>query len=200
MRLSEKYKKTVAKELMQELGTKNPHAIPCLKKVSINVGMGKYLAGSKDYSQVMENITVIAGQKGYVRKARTAISNFKVRKGMPVGISVTLRGRRMDDFLTKLVCIVLPRVRDFRGISARSFDQKGNYSIGLREYTVFPEINADDVTKTHGLQVNIETTARNPQEGYLLLKKLGFQFRDEPKKQKVKKHARAMHEAKPSAL
>lgn len=181
MNLSEKYNKEVAKELMQELGIKNINAVPKIKKVSINVGIGSYLAGSKDYSQVMENITQIAGQKANVRNARIAVSNFKLRKGMPVGMSVTLRGKKMDDFLTKLVHIVLPRVRDFRGISPKSFDQQGNYTVGIKEYTVFPEVNPDDVIKIHGLQINIETTAKTPYEGYLLLKKLGFPFKDEVK-------------------
>ena len=181
MKISEKYNKEVSKELMKELGIKNVNALPKIKKVSINVGIGSYLAGSKDYSQVMENVTLIAGQKGVLRKARMSVSNFKLREGMPVGISVTLRGKKMDDFLTKLVNIVLPRVRDFRGISAKSFDKQGNYSLGLKEYTVFPEVNPDDVIKIHGLQVTIETTASTQYEGYLLLKKLGFPFKDKLK-------------------
>ena len=187
MKISEKYNKDVAKELMKTLDRKNVNAVPRITKVSINVGIGSYLAGSKDYSQVMENVSRIAGQKANVRKARIAVSNFKLRKGMPVGVSVTLRGQKMDDFLTKLVDVVLPRVRDFRGISAKSFDKQGNYSIGLKEYTVFPEVNPDDVVKVHGLQINVETTANNEQEGYLLLKALGFPFKDEPKKSKEAK-------------
>ncbi len=182
MKISEKYTKEVAKELASELGIKNVNAVPKIKKVSINVGIGSYLAGSKDYSQVMENITLIAGQKAMLRKARMSVSNFKLREGMPVGISVTLRGEKMDDFLTKLVNIVLPRVRDFRGITSKAFDKQGNYCLGIKEFTVFPEVNPDDVIKTHGLQVNVETTAGSPYEGYLLLKKLGFPFKDEVKK------------------
>lgn len=181
MKLSEKYNKEVRKELMRELGIKNVNAVPKIKKVSINVGIGTYLAGGKDYSQVMENVGLIAGQKPVVKKSKKAISNFKLRAGMPVGISVTLRGGRMDDFLTKLVNVVLPRVRDFRGISAKCFDRQGNYSIGVKEHTVFPEINADDISKLHGIQINIETSANNPYEGYLLLKKFGFPFKDEIK-------------------
>lgn len=184
MRLSEKYNKEVKKELMSELKIKNVNAVPKLKKVSINVGIGKYLAGSKDYSQVLENITLIAGQKAIVKKAKKSISNFKLRQGMPVGVCVTLRGIKMDDFLTRFVNIVLPRVRDFRGLSARAFDKNGNYSIGLREFTVFPEVNADDVTKVHGIQINIETSAKSAQDGFSLLKKLGFPFKDAPRKPK----------------
>lgn len=179
MKISEKYNKEVAKALMQELGIKNVNAVPKIRKVSINVGIGTYLAGGKDYSQVMENIGLIAGQKPVVRKSTKAISNFKLRAGMPVGISVTLRGEKMDDFLTKFVNIVLPRVRDFRGISSKSFDKNGNYSVGMKEYTVFPEVSPDDVVKLHGLQINIETSAKDKYEGYLLLKKLGFPFKDE---------------------
>src|SRR3990167_2597772 len=123
MKISEKYNKEVAKELMQELDTKNVNAVPKIRKVAINVGIGTYLAGGKDYSQVMENISLIAGQKPVVKKSRTAISNFKLRAGQPVGISVTLRGKKMDDFLTKFVNIVLPRVRDFRGISAKRSEE-----------------------------------------------------------------------------
>ena len=191
MKISEKYNKEVSKELMKELGIKNVNAVPKIKKVSINVGIGSYLAGSKDYSQVMENVTLIAGQKGVLRKARMSVSNFKLREGMPVGISVTLRGKKMDDFLTKLVNIVLPRVRDFRGISSKSFDKQGNYSLGIKEYTVFPEVNPDDVIKIHGLQVTVETTATNQYEGYLLLKKLGFPFKDEMKNPNAKEVAHA---------
>ncbi|MDP4007706.1 MAG: 50S ribosomal protein L5 [Candidatus Peregrinibacteria bacterium] len=182
MKISEKYNKEVAKELMSELNIKNVNAVPKIKKISINVGIGTYLAGGKDYSQVLENISLIAGQKPVVKKAKKAVSNFKLRIGMPVGISVTLRGAKMDDFLTKFVNVVLPRVRDFRGISGKSFDKEGNYSVGMKEYTVFPEVNPDDVVKLHGLQINIETTAKNQYEGYLLLKKLGFPFKDEVKK------------------
>ncbi|MBT6068147.1 50S ribosomal protein L5 [Candidatus Peregrinibacteria bacterium] len=186
MKLSEKYKKEVVKELMKELGIKNINAVPRIKKAAINVGIGSYLAGSKDYSQVMENITQIAGQKAVVRKAKIAVSNFKLRKGMPVGISATIRGAKMDDFLTRLVNVVFPRVRDFRGISVKSFDKNGNYTVGIKEYTVFPEVNPDDVIKIHGLQINIETSAKTPYEGYLLLKKLGFPFKDEVKKPEIK--------------
>lgn len=182
MRISEKYNKEVAKELMKELGIKNINAVPKITKVSINVGIGTYLAGSKDYSQVMENVSLIAGQRPIVKKSKKAISNFKLRAGMPVGISVTLRGGRMDDFLTKFVNAVLPRVRDFRGISGKGFDRQGNYSVGVKEYTVFPEVNPDDVVKLHGLQINVATTASTPYEGYMLLKKLDFPFKDEVKK------------------
>jgi large subunit ribosomal protein L5 len=178
LNLIEEFQKNILPNLQKKLGIKNKMAVPRLKKVSINVGIGKYLEGSKDYSQVVKNIQEITGQKPVVTKAKKAISNFKVREGMPVGIMVTLRGRRMYDFINKLVNIVFPRVRDFRGISKKSFDGKGNYSVGLKEYTVFPEINPDDIVKMHGLEISIATTGKNNEEAYTLLKEIGFPFKE----------------------
>jgi len=178
LNLKEKFAKEIAPELKKQLAVKNINAVPRLTKVLINVGIGKMLAGGKDYSDIEKNITLIAGQKPVVAKAKKAISNFKLRQGMPVGIHATLRGQRMYDFVSKFVNIVLPRTRDFRGISAKSFDGKGNYSLAIKEHTVFPEINPDDIIKHHGMQVTFVTTAKTNEEGYHLLKAMGFPFQE----------------------
>ncbi len=163
---------------MSEKEAKNIMAKPKVTKVTINVGIGTYVkAHNKDFSNIVENIMAISGQKPIVTKAKKAVSNFKLREKEPTGIKVTLRGERMEDFITKLVNIVFPRVRDFRGLSPKAFDGNGNYSIGFREHTVFPEISPDDVMKLHGLQVNIITSAITDEEGLELLKTLGFPFK-----------------------
>lgn len=167
-------------ELISELGRSNPHALPVLKKVSVHVGIGSMVTGgNKDFSHVEKVLVDITGQKPVVRKARMAISNFKLRKGLPVGIHVTLRGDRMNDFIGRLVNIALPRVRDFRGVSARGFDGHGNFSLGLEDAAIFPEIDQETLTRSHGMQINVCTSARNNREAFLLLKALGFPFRDE---------------------
>jgi large subunit ribosomal protein L5 len=172
------FDKKTAEELKKTLGVKNVMAIPRITKVTINVGIGTYIKShNKDFSNIVENITAITGQKPVITKAKKAVSNFKLRENEPVGISVTLRKKRMEDFVTKLVKIVFPRTRDFRGLSPKAFDGKGNYSIGFKEHTVFPEISPDDVMKLHGLQVNIITSAKTDEEGYELLKALGFPFK-----------------------
>jgi len=172
------YQRNIAPALMKELHIKNINAVPKVQKIIINVGIGKLLAGGKDYSEVVQNISLIAGQKPVVAKSRKAISNFKLRENMPVGIYVTLRGDKMYNFINKLVNITIPRTRDFRGISPRSFDGHGNYSLPMREHTVFPEINPDDIVKLHGLQITIVTSAKNDDQGYLLLKAMGFPFQE----------------------
>lgn len=179
--LQKQFKKEIIPRLMEELKIKNPMAVPRITKVKINVGIGTYLAGSKDYSEVVKNITEISGQKPIVTRSRKAISNFKIRIGLPVGVAVTLRKKRMYDFVGKLVNIVLPRTRDFRGLSPRSFDKKGNYSLGISEFTVFPEIRPEDIVKNHGVEITIVTSAKNDAEGYALLKNLGFPFKKEKK-------------------
>lgn len=180
--LQEKYEKTIVPELKKALTEENLHALPTLKKVSVSVGIGSMVgSGNKDFSHIEKNLASITGQKPYLRKARKAISNFKLRAGMPVGLTVTLRGRRMYDFVERLANVALPRVRDFQGISVRGFDGQGGYSLGIKESSIFPEIRSDDVSKTHGLQVNISTNAQSNKEAYLLLKSLGLPFRDELK-------------------
>ncbi|MBT5016395.1 50S ribosomal protein L5 [Candidatus Peregrinibacteria bacterium] len=175
------YKK-VLPNLKTDLGIKNDHATPQITKVNINVGIGSYVRrGDKNYDQVIENISALTGQKPVVTKSRLAVSNFKLREGDPVGVVVTLRGKRMYEFLTRLVGVALPRIRDFRGISANGFDGHGNYTLGIKEVTVFPEVNPDNVTRNHGLQITISTTAKDNVSAYKLLKNLGFPFKNQPK-------------------
>lgn len=171
------YKTEVLPALQKELGIKNPMAVPKVEKVKINVGIGTLTKRTKDFSDVIENIAKISGQKPVVTNAKLAISNFKLRQGMPVGITVTLRGKNMYEFLYRLVNIVIPRVRDFRGLNPRSFDGQGNYSIGFKEALVFPEINPDDVMNIHGIQITVCTTATDNTQGRALLDKIGFPFK-----------------------
>jgi len=180
--LKETYNKEILPELMKELGFANIHDVPKISRININVGIGTYVKDSKDYSPVVDNIALITGQKPVLRRAKKAISNFnKLREGDPNGIAVTLRNDKMYDFLSKLIHIVLPRVRDFRGLNTKSFDGNGNYSLGLKEHTLFPEIILDDVVKTHGLQVTIVTTAQSDEHGKALLDKFNFPFKKKKK-------------------
>lgn len=169
--------KDIANKVQQALHISNIYAIPRIEKVVINVGMGTYLRTSKDYSDIVENIKKISGQQPIVTFAKKSISNFKLREKTPIGVKVTLRGKRMYNFIDKLVKMILPRIRDFRGLSKKSFDPRGNYTIGLREVLVFPEVNPDDVNKIHGLEITITTTAQKKEEGYVLLKEFGFPFK-----------------------
>jgi len=172
------FQEELAPKLKETLNLKNVNAVPKLKKITINVGIGSYIqANGKDFSNIIENIKKITGQKPVINLARKAISNFKIREQAPVGVSVTLRGPRMYDFMNKLINITFPRVKDFRGLSKRSFDGNGNYSIGLKEHVVFPEINPDDVLQLHGLQIVITTTANNNEEGLALLEAFKFPFK-----------------------
>lgn len=176
--LKTRFNKEIAPELKKTLKLKNVMAVPKIIKITLNVGLGTYLkTHNKDYSNVVDNITKITGQKPVLTKAKQAISNFKTRKGEIVGIKVTLRGNRMYDFLNKLINITFPRVRDFRGISPKAFDGKGNYSVGFKEHMVFPEISPDDVMKIHGIEVCISTTAKDNEQGFELLKAFGFPFK-----------------------
>lgn len=173
----ETFSKEVIPALQKELGIKNKMAVPRLDKVKLNVGIGTITKNTKDFSDVVSNVAKITGQKPVVTNAKMAISNFKLRKGMPTGITVTLRGKRMYEFIYRLVNIVLPRVRDFRGLNPKSFDGHGNYSVGFKEALVFPEINPDDVLNVHGIQVTVATTAKNDEEGRALLTQIGFPFK-----------------------
>lgn len=183
------YRKNILPALKKELGKKNNMAVPTVKAVKVHVGIGSIMTrGNKDYDNVIANVSSITGQKPIVTKAKKAISNFKTRIGLPVGVVTTLRGKRMFDFINKFVNVVLPRVRDFRGISRRAFDESGSYSVGLKEHTVFPEINPDDIEKAHGVQVTFITSAKNKNDGYALLAALGFPFKkDELISEKKKK-------------
>ncbi|MBN1258635.1 50S ribosomal protein L5 [Candidatus Peregrinibacteria bacterium] len=177
MSFQETFKTQIAPTLQKEFNLPSRMAVPRVTAVKVHVGIGSLLKKTKDYSDVISNIAKIAGQKPVVTKAKKAISNFKLREGMPVGIMVTLRGNRMYEFLYRLVNIALPRVRDFRGLSPKAFDGHGNYTIGFKEAIVFPEINPDDVLNVHGMQITIVTTAGDDQKGRALLTHLGFPFK-----------------------
>lgn len=172
-------KTEIAPAVKKELGLKSNLAVPRIVKVKINVGIGTLSKQVKDFSEVIENVAKITGQKPVITKAKIAISNFKLRQGVPVGITTTLRGRRAYDMVDRLVNIVLPRVRDFRGLSIKSFDGKGNYSIGFKEAIVFPEISPDSIVNVHGVQITIVTSAKNDEQGIALLKTIGFPFKKE---------------------
>lgn len=175
--LQTRFKEEILPKLKETLGIKNSMAVPKVTIININVGIGTYVkAQKKDPEIVLENLKIISGQKPVITKAKKSISNFKIREGDPVGAIVTLRGKRMYDFLNKLINIVLPRVRDFRGLSRKSFDGHGNYSIGFKEHIVFPEISPDDVINIHGVQINIATNAKNDEQAFELLKAMGFPF------------------------
>ncbi len=176
-RLRERYRSEVAPALMRELGYGNIMAVPRLEKIILNMGLGEAVQNPKIIDSAVEELTAIAGQKPVITKAKKAISNFKLREGMPIGTMVTLRGDRMYEFLDRLVAAALPRVRDFKGVPDRSFDGRGNYSLGLREQVIFPEINLDKVDKIKGLTIVICTTARTDAEGKALLRGLGMPFR-----------------------
>ncbi|MBA4336287.1 50S ribosomal protein L5 [bacterium] len=178
MKLKEKYSKEILPALQKDLGIKNVNAVPKITKVIVNAGLGSaYTSGIKDFTEFAENFKAITGQSPIIRKSKKAISNFKLREGLPNGVMVTLRGAKMYDFLDKLINIVFPRIRDFRGISKKSFDGRGNYSVGIKEHTVFPEINPDDLNKIHGLQICVNTNAGNDKDALALLTALGFPFK-----------------------
>lgn len=177
MTLKDTYNNEIAAKLMKDLGCENIMEVPKLEKVVLNMGIWTYIRnGNKDYSVLLEHLSLISGQAPVVKNAKKAISNFKLRAGMPVGLTVTLRGDNMYNFLEKLVTIVLPRVRDFRGISSKSFDSEGNYNFGIKEHTIFPEVPQDDVVKNHGLQITVKTTAKSAEAGKALLTEMGFPF------------------------
>ena len=175
-RLKTKYLNDVVPAMMKEFSYKNAMQVPRLEKITLNVGVGEATQNAKAIDSAVAEITAIAGQKPVVTKAKKAIANFKLREGVPIGCMVTLRRERMYEFLDRLIHVALPRVRDFKGVSDRSFDGRGNYSLGLREQIIFPEIHADKVEKTRGMTVTIATTAKTDQEGRTLLKLMGMPF------------------------
>ncbi|MBI4490757.1 MAG: 50S ribosomal protein L5 [Deltaproteobacteria bacterium] len=175
-RLKKKYQEEVVPAMMKEFGYKNPLQVPRLEKITLNVGLGEAVQNVKVLDAAAAEIMAITGQKAVITRAKKAIANFKLREGVPIGCMVTLRRERMYEFLDRLIHVALPRVRDFKGVSDRSFDRRGNYSLGLREQIIFPEIQADKVEKARGLTVSIVTTARTDQEGKALLKYLGMPF------------------------
>src|SRR5262245_17766488 len=176
-RLREKYRQEIVPALMRDLGFKNVFAVPRLERIVLNMGLGEATQNPKVLDSAVEELTAISGQKPVVTRAKKAIANFKLREGVPIGAMVTMRGDRMYEFFERLVNAALPRVRDFKGVPDRAFDGRGNYSLGLREQVIFPEINLDKVDKIKGLTVVICTTARTDAEGKALLRALGMPFR-----------------------
>jgi large subunit ribosomal protein L5 len=175
-RLKERYESEVRDRLKEELGLSSVMQVPRISKITLNMGVGEAKTDAKALDSAMDELTIIAGQRPHVRRARKSIAGFKVREGMPVGTRVTLRGARMWEFLDRLVSIALPRIRDFRGLDPGSFDGRGNFSLGIREQLIFPEINYDDVATVRGLDVAITTTAETDEQAEALLRALGLPF------------------------
>lgn len=181
--LKTRYKEEVIAKLKEKFGYTNPHQIPKLEKIVINMGMGEGAQNVKYLDAGVKEMEAIAGQKPVVTRAKKSIATYKIRAGMPVGAMVTLRGQRMYDFYQKLVCITLPRIRDFRGVSDKSFDGRGNYSLGLKEQIIFPEVNYDDIDAVRGMNICVVTTANTDEEALELLALLGMPFRRSKQKQ-----------------
>lgn len=176
-RMKERYRTEVAPALLKEFSYENPMRVPGLHKITVNIGMGEAVQDAKRMEHAVRDLTEITGQKPVVTRAKRSVASFKLRQGMPIGVMVTLRDRRMWDFLDKLANVALPRLRDFQGISPDSFDGRGNYTLGIREQLVFPEIDYDKIDKVRGMEITIVTTARTDEEGRRLLKLLGMPFR-----------------------
>ncbi len=177
-RVKDKYKKEIVPNLMKDFSFKSIMQVPKLKSIVLNVGMGEAIQDIKPLEAAAKELATISGQKAVITRAKKSIATFKLREGMPIGCRVTLRGDRMYNFLDKFISLALPRIRDFRGISAKSFDGRGNYSFGVREQIIFPEISYDRVTSMHGMNVVIVTSAKTNEEGKALLKYLGMPFKN----------------------
>jgi large subunit ribosomal protein L5 len=177
-RLKTLYQETVVPKLKEQFGYTNIHQVPKLVKVTVNRGLGEASQNAKALESSLNEVAIITGQKPVVTRAKKAIAGFKIRQGMPVGVMVTLRSRRMYSFLDRLISLALPRIRDFRGISPRSFDGHGNYTLGIREQLIFPEVDYDSIDQIRGMDISIITTANTDEEGRALLKELGMPFRD----------------------
>jgi large subunit ribosomal protein L5 len=175
-RLKELYQKEVRKKIQDEFAIKNVMAVPKIDKIVLNMGMGEAIANAKVLDNAVEELSQIAGQKPVVTKAKKSIASFKLRAGVPIGTMVTLRGEKMYEFLDRLINIALPRVRDFRGVPTRSFDGRGNYTIGIRDHFIFPEIDVAKVDKSKGMNITIVTTAKNDEQARFLLKEMGMPF------------------------
>lgn len=175
-RLKEHYKKNVIPALVKEFGYKNAMAVPKINKVALNIGMGEATQNGKLMDGAVNELGQIAGQKPVITRAKKSIAAFKLREGMPIGTMVTLRGDRMYEFLDRLMNVALPRVRDFRGVSTKSFDGRGNYTLGIKDQLIFPEIDYNKVEKSKGMNISITTTARSDAEGLALLKHMGMPF------------------------
>ena len=176
-RLKQYYRDKVVPELMKSLGLANPMQVPKITRITVNMGVGEAVADKKAMEGAVHDLTALTGQKPLVTKSRKAIASFKLRAGIPVGCKVTLRGERMYEFLDRLVSVAMPRIRDFRGVSARSFDGQGNYSFGVKEQIIFPEIAYDKIDAIRGMDITITTTARDDREGRALLESFNFPFR-----------------------
>lgn len=176
-RLREKYQGEITPTLMKKFEYKSPMQVPKVEKIVINMGVGEAVQNSKVLDHAIEDLTLISGQKPVITRAKKSIAGFKLREGMPIGVKVTLRGERMYHFLDKLIHVALPRVRDFRGISPKSFDGRGNYTLGLKEQLIFPEISYDKIDKVRGMDVVIVTTAETDEEARELLTQMGMPFR-----------------------
>jgi large subunit ribosomal protein L5 len=176
-RLRERYRTEIVRKLSEEFGFKNNHQVPNLTKIVVNIGLGEAAANPKLLDQAAEELAAITGQKPAIRRARKSVANFKLRQGQAIGCTVTLRGDRMWEFLDRLVSVSLPRVRDFKGLSTKSFDGRGNFSLGIREQIIFPEVDYDKVEHISGLNITMCTTAKNDAEGKSLLTHLGMPFR-----------------------
>ena len=176
-RLKLRYRKEIIPLLMKDLGLKNPMEVPKLEKIVVNMGLGEALANNKLLESAVDQMNAITAQKPVITRSRKAIANFKLREGQAISAMVTLRGDRMYEFLDRLISVALPRVRDFKGVSPKAFDGRGNYSMGIREQIIFPEINYDQIEKVKGLNVSIVTTAKNDEHGLALLKAFGVPFR-----------------------
>jgi large subunit ribosomal protein L5 len=176
-RLESKYKKEIVPDLLKKFGRKNVLSLPRLEKITINMGVGKAIEDKAKLEVSAQQLTMIAGQKAVITKSKRAVSSFKLREGVPIGCKVTLRGKRMFEFLDRLINIALPRIRDFRGVNPKSFDGNGNYNLGISEQLVFPEIEPDKVTFTQGMDIAFTTSARNDDEARELLRSFGMPFR-----------------------
>lgn len=175
-RLRQKYENEVKNQMVEKFGYKSVMQIPTIDKIVINMGIGDAVSNSKVLDEAVAELALITGQKPVITRAKKSIAGFRLREGMPIGCKVTLRGERMYDFLDKLVSISLPRVRDFRGVSKKSFDGRGNYTLGVKEQLIFPEINYDKVNRLRGMDIVIVTSAENDSEGHALLSELGMPF------------------------
>src|SRR3981081_4623652 len=176
-RLKERYQKEVAPAIAKEFGITNPMAIPRVQKVVLNMGMGEAIANAKILDTAADELRSMTGQKPVITKAKKSIASFKLREGMPIGVMVTLRGDRMYEFLDRLMNVALPRVRDFRGVSSKSFDGRGNYTLGIKDQLIFPEIDYNKVEKTKGMNISITTSAKTDAEGLALLRHMGMPFK-----------------------
>ena len=176
-KLHDVYRQKVANELMTQFGYQTVMQVPRIEKITLNMGVGEALADKKILENAVADLAALSGQKPLITKARKSVAGFKIREGYPIGCKVTLRGERMWEFLERLICIAMPRIRDFRGVSPKSFDGRGNYSMGVREQIIFPEIDSDKVDKVRGLDITITTTAKSDEEGRALLAAFSFPFR-----------------------